>query len=105
MFPLSELQEKGAKRAVLEYIVSHDPTIPVPETIPLEHAGPGTILRSDHWREFDDFYGIFESVQLGSAYYPPTHLNMGTFTDKEQALAFMHFRETVEENADSALRY
>ena len=33
MFTVEELKAKGAKRAVLEYIVSQDPLIPVPETV------------------------------------------------------------------------
>ena len=65
MFTVEELKAKGAKRAVLEYIVSQDPLIPVPETVEEKDIGPGVIIRSDHWREFESFYGIFESILVG----------------------------------------
>lgn len=62
-FDEQELREKGAKKAVLDYIASQDKSIPLPPTANMEDRG-GIILRSDHWREFDSFYGIFESVPL-----------------------------------------
>lgn len=66
-FSERELKEKGAKRAVLEYISSQDPSIPIPKTVDLENR-EGIIIRSDHWREFDSFYGIFDSVVLHKRY-------------------------------------
>ena len=67
LFTIKELKEKGAKRVVLEYITEQDPSIPIPRTVDLEDR-EGIIVRSDHWREFDSFYGIFESVPLHKTY-------------------------------------
>ncbi|MBI5389947.1 hypothetical protein HZB02_00475 [Candidatus Woesearchaeota archaeon] len=55
--------EIGGKRAVLEYIVSRDPSIPI---APLcsGKLGIGDVLRSDHPREFDDFFGVFDTIFL-----------------------------------------
>lgn len=94
MFDQSLLKEKGAKKAALEYIVSQDSSVPIPNEVPLDEVKSGVILRSDHWREFDDFYGIFESVFVGNDFREPNFLEPAIITNPQQGIDFMLFRET-----------
>jgi hypothetical protein len=103
MFTETELKEKGGKRAVLEYLVQHDSSIPVPETVLESEISRGVILRSDHWREFDDFYGIFESVFIGREFQSPEYAGIGTFTDPKQAIDYISLRETGIPEVDKIL--
>jgi len=106
MFAEAELREKGAKRAVLEYIAQDDKSIPTPETVDETDDHEGVILRSDHWREFDDFYGIFESVALGrTRYYDDHGLNGKPFTNADEALGYIFLRETGVTNIDRKLKW
>jgi hypothetical protein len=91
-FDERELKEKGAKRAVLDYIAGQDSSIPIPRTVELEDK-EGIIVRSDGWREFDSFYGIFESVVLHKPY--PAHKNFVPNLDK--ARKFMLMEEVGED--------
>lgn len=87
-FSEQELREKGAKRAVLEYVSSQDSSIPVPKTVDLEDRG-GIIVRSDHWREFDAFYGIFDSIVLHKRYEGRLGEGYDLSPDLEQARKIM----------------
>ncbi len=104
MFDQSLLREKGAKRAVLEYIASQDESIPIPDEIPVDQIKSGTILRSDHWREFDDFYGIFESVFVSNKFRKPNFMQPAIVTNQQQGIDFMLFRETGVKELDEYSR-
>jgi hypothetical protein len=104
MFDIAELREKGAKRAVLEYIASEDSSIPIPEPLGRDKFGAGSLLRSDHWREFDDFYGIFESVFVGEEFREPDFGSSAVVTNPQQGIDFMFFRETGVEELDKYSR-
>ncbi len=93
MFTEEELKAKGAKLAILEYIASKDSSIPIPETVAEEDIGEGVIVRSDHWREFDAFEGIFDSVEVGRKVYDNSVKVIARLTDPKQILDVMYFRE------------
>lgn len=105
MFTEEELKEKGAKRAVLEYIVSEDPSISIPETVAEEDIGDGVIVRSDHWREFDAFEGIFESIEVGKRVYNTRRDVVAEIIDTKYILDWMYFREIGIPEADREIRY
>ena len=105
MFDVNELKEKGAKRATQDYIASEDSSIPVPESVEMRNIENGTIIRSDHWREFDDFYGIFESVIIGDEMRAPGVNNSAIMKTPEQAINLMHFKETGINEIDERREY
>ena len=105
MFTVEELKEKGAKRAVLEYITSEDPSIPIPEPVAEEDIGEGVIVRSDHWREFDSFEGIFDSVEVGRKVYNHSVEVIARLTDPQQILDVMHFRDIGNLEVDRKTEY
>lgn len=105
MFTEKELREKGAKRAVLEYIAAEDPSIAIPETVDEKDIGEGVIVRSDHWREFDAFEGIFESVEVGRKFFDRRFNVVARLTDPKQIVDYMFFREVGEPNIDEDVRF
>lgn len=105
MFTEQELREKGAKRAVLEYIAAEDPSIAIPETVDEQDIGEGVIVRSDHWREFDSFEGIFESVDVGVKFFDRYFNVVARLTDPKQIIDHMFFREVGEPNIDEDVRF
>jgi len=104
MFTQDELKANGAKKGLLEYIVSCDPLVPVPETVLPSQIGSGTIVRSDHWREFDLFEGIFDSVVVGRKFYG-NNGSHALLSDPQQILDYMHFKEIGVEQVDRVARY
>jgi hypothetical protein len=100
MFTEQELRENGAKKAVLDYIASQDKSIPLPETVPGEEVETGTILRSDSWREFDSFYGIFDSILISNRNKRPSVVSIGEADSAERARKVIFFEETGEEELD-----
>lgn len=95
----------GAKRAVLEYLAVEDGDIPLPETQDISEAGPGTLLRSDTWREFDRFPGVFESVLIGEDDDIDGLGGTVTLQSIEQALDFINFRKTGNKCLDARMEW
>ena len=107
-FPIELLKQKGAKRACLEYIAQEDPDMPIPEEIDEKDVGIGDILRSDHWLEFDDFYGMFYSLVLGERRY--TGWKDGGPIDflvdsPQTAIDVIKFRKTGDEDLDREIKF